>query len=493
MDRSDESKERVSSTEPTEPKGFSRREFLKIAGAAGAAVGLGAGGLGGVLAGCGSESATTTTTGATTTSAAAATTTAAPTTTTSAAATTTSVTAAAEAGRPIKLGYVVPITGPLAPFASGAQWAKKHFEDAIADGLVLSDGKKHPFQVVLKDTQSDANRAGGITGDLANADKVDIVLAAGTPDTVNPALAVCEGFGCPMISNWSEWHSFVSQAPAEGFKWGYTFAFDDVGTFMNFTEVLKQAKTNNVLGLVLANDTDGITASKWAPGVFAGAGYKVIATDLYTPGAEDFTQQIATMKKAGCEVMVATMLTPDFTTMWTQAHQQSFRPKVAFGHKGLIFPESVVALGEMGYNLGCAGTWTPRAHFIDSLTGKNCQQIADEYEAFSGQQWSEALIISALFEWTVDIYKRVTDLESKQAVVDAIKTTNFKSILGSIDFTAPVKDMTRHPHPNCCVPVQAAGQWVKATSGKWKVDKLILYTTDPTAVEVEGTLQPLTY
>jgi branched-chain amino acid transport system substrate-binding protein len=491
MDRSDEAQEDMLSTGSEEPKGLSRREFLKIAGAAGVVVGLGTG-LGGALAACGGTN-TATTIATTATSAPGITTTTAPQTTTTAAVATTSVSAAAESGRPIKLGYVVPITGPLAPFASGAQWAKKHFEDAVADGMVLADKKKHPFQVVLKDTQSDANRAGQTTGDLVNSDKVDIVLAAGTPETVNPALAICEGFGCPMVSDWAEWHSFVSQAPADGFKWGYTFAFDDVGTCLNFCEVLKQAQTNNVLGLVLANDIDGITASKWAPEVFTGNGYKVVSTDLYTPGAEDFTQQLSTMKKAGCEVLVAVMLTPDFTTMWTQAHQQAFKPRVAFGHKGLIFPESVVALGEMGYNLCCAGTWTPHAHFVDSLTGMNCQEIADEYEAFSGQQWSEALIISALFEWTVDVFKRVSDIESKQAIVDTIKTTNFNSILGSIDFTAPVKDNTRHPHPNCCVPVQAAGQWIKATSGKWKVDKQILFTTDPTAVEVNGTLQPLVY
>ncbi len=64
----------------------SRREFLKIAGIAGAALGVGAG-LGGLLSACGGQESTTTTAGATTTTAAAATTTtaAAGTTTTAAA------------------------------------------------------------------------------------------------------------------------------------------------------------------------------------------------------------------------------------------------------------------------------------------------------------------------------------------------------------------------------------------------------------------------
>ncbi len=94
-----------------EGKSVSRREFLKIAGIAGAAVGVGAG-LGGALAACGgTEETTTTTAGATTTTAAPAT------TTTTAAASTTTVSAGPEAGRDISSGLVSPKTGPLADFA----------------------------------------------------------------------------------------------------------------------------------------------------------------------------------------------------------------------------------------------------------------------------------------------------------------------------------------------------------------------------------------
>ena len=98
----------------SEEKAVSRRQFLKIAGVAGASIGV-AGGLGGLVAACGSNGTTTTTGPATT--AGATTTTAGAATTTTAAAATTTVSAAAEAGREIKVGVVVPKTGPLAAFA----------------------------------------------------------------------------------------------------------------------------------------------------------------------------------------------------------------------------------------------------------------------------------------------------------------------------------------------------------------------------------------
>src|SRR5450759_518931 len=96
-------------------KPVSRREFLKVAGIAGATIGAGAG-LGGLVSACGGTTTTTTAAPATTTTAAA------ETTTTAVAETTTTVTAGVETGREIKLGYVAPITGNLAIFGVADQY-----------------------------------------------------------------------------------------------------------------------------------------------------------------------------------------------------------------------------------------------------------------------------------------------------------------------------------------------------------------------------------
>ena len=108
-----EKRNEANDARPESGRGYSRREFLKLTGIAGAAVGTGAG-LGGLLAACGGTS--TTTTGATTA------TTAASTTSASQAATTTSVSAAVEQGRELKLGFVSPLTGNLATFGTADQY-----------------------------------------------------------------------------------------------------------------------------------------------------------------------------------------------------------------------------------------------------------------------------------------------------------------------------------------------------------------------------------
>ncbi len=103
-------------------KTVSRRDFLKIAGVAGASIGV-AGGLGGVLAACGgTEESTTTTAAATTTTGAAST------DTTMAGETTTSVSTEAEMGAEVKLGFVTPLTGGLASFGRPGQLLRGQVE-----------------------------------------------------------------------------------------------------------------------------------------------------------------------------------------------------------------------------------------------------------------------------------------------------------------------------------------------------------------------------
>lgn len=89
--------------ETSSSKRLSRRDFLKMAGAAGAGIGV-AGGLGGLLAACDPGDETTTTADATSSTAAGAA--GAP----SADETTTSASTSAEMGGEIKCCYVVPLT-----------------------------------------------------------------------------------------------------------------------------------------------------------------------------------------------------------------------------------------------------------------------------------------------------------------------------------------------------------------------------------------------
>ena len=81
----------------------------------------------------------------------------------------------------IKIGYVAPQTGPLAPFGEADKWVIEQMKAAFKDGITVG-GKKLPVEIVLKDSQSNPNRAGEVANDLILKDRVALMLTAGASD-----------------------------------------------------------------------------------------------------------------------------------------------------------------------------------------------------------------------------------------------------------------------------------------------------------------------
>jgi branched-chain amino acid transport system substrate-binding protein len=90
-------------------------------------------------------------------------------------------------GARIKLGYVSPQSGPLAAFAE-------------ADNFILSNFARPKvaanFEVIVKDSQSNPNRAAEVAQELIIDDEVDMMLVASTPETTNPVATTAKPKAC---------------------------------------------------------------------------------------------------------------------------------------------------------------------------------------------------------------------------------------------------------------------------------------------------------
>src|SRR5262249_2253741 len=100
----------------------------------------------------------------------------------------------------IRLGYVSPQTGPLAPFAEADAFVVGGVREALKGGVSIG-GKSYPVEIVVKDSQSNPNRAADVANDLIQSDQVDIMLVASPPETTNTVSDQCEIAGMPCISN----------------------------------------------------------------------------------------------------------------------------------------------------------------------------------------------------------------------------------------------------------------------------------------------------
>lgn len=160
-------------TESVAKTPLTRRDFLKTAGITGLALGA-TGGLGGVLAACGDDDGGDAGGGE-------------------------------GQGRPIKVGFVAPLTGPLAAFGETDQWLVTKWGEAVKDGVECGDGQVHPIEIIIKDSQSDSNRAATVAGDLVTNDGIDVMMVASTPDTVSPVADQAEALQVPCVSNDCPW------------------------------------------------------------------------------------------------------------------------------------------------------------------------------------------------------------------------------------------------------------------------------------------------
>ena len=306
------------------------------------------------------------------------------------------------AARPLKIGYVSPQTGPLAGFAEADSYILAGVKETLKDGLTLG-GETYPVEILVRDSQSNPNRAAEVAKDLIVNDKIDLMTVASTPETTNPVSTQCEIEEIPCISTVAPWQPYFigRQAnPGDPKSWkpfDSTFHFfwglEDV--IAAYTNMWGQVQTNKAVGGLFPNDGDG---NAWGdkvvgfPPVLDKLGYKLADPGRYQDLNDDFSAQIAAFKQADCQIITGVVIPPDFTTFWNQANQKGFKPKVASVGKALLFPSA-----RRGARQDAATTSRPRsggrrAHpFKSSLTGVSAAELAKGYEQASGKQWTQQI------------------------------------------------------------------------------------------------------
>ena len=387
----------------------------------------------------------------------------------------------------IKIGHVSPKTGPLAGFGEADGFILGQVRDILNKGLV-SDGTTYKVEIISKDSQSSASRASEVAAELILGDKVNLIVASATPDTTNPVADQAEVNEVPCITTNCPWQPYFfgrKGDPAKGFTWTYHFFWgleDVIGAFLALWDELP---TNKVVGGLFPNDADGNAwgdAKLGLPPALAQAGYKLIDPGRYQVMNNDFTSQISAFKAAGCEIVTGNMIPPDFATFWSQAAQQGFKPKIVTIGKALLFPSVIDSLGQRGDGLTSEIWWTPNHPYKSGLTGQSAKDLTDTYMKATNRPWTQPIGFQhAMFEVAIDVLKRTKDVNDPNSILDAIVTTNYKSIVGPVQWTGqPVKNVTKTP--------LVAGQWQRKDG---KFDLIIAENKTAPDIPVGGKLRPL--
>lgn len=358
----------------------------------------------------------------------------------------------------LRIGHVSPQTGHLAAFGEADDFVLSQVRAALADGLVTVNGR-YAVEIITRDSQSNPSRAAEVAAGLILGDEVDLLVAASTPDTVNPVADQAEVNEVPCVTTDCPWQSYFfgrGGDPATGFAWTYHFFFGFDDAVAAFLALWDGAETNRTIGVLLPNDADGNAAAHPERGVipvYQGAGYRVVDPGRFAPMADDYSAVIASFKREGVEIITGAMVPPAFNTFWSQAGQQGFRPKVATVGKALLFPSAVEAIGRRADGLSTEIWWSPHHPFRSGLTGQSAAELAAAHHAHSARPWTQPIGFKhALFEVALDVLARAQDPTDPGAVVAAIRATDYRSVVGPVRWNgSPVPNVSRTP--------LVAGQW----------------------------------
>ncbi len=393
-------------------------------------------------------------------------------------------------GAKIRIGYVSPQSGPLAGFAES---------DAYNIEAFLASEAGANFEVIVKDSQSDPNRAAAVAKELIVDDEVNLMVVASTPETTNPVATTCEAEGMPVISTMAPWQPwFIGQQgnPGDPASWKpFNFAFhyfwgleDVIAVFLN---MWNQIETNKVVGGLFPNDADGNAWGNPEVGVgpgFAAQGYKLTDPGRYQNLNDDFSAQINAFKAANAEIVTGVVIPPDFTTFRNQALQQGFNPKIITVAKAILFPQSVEALGEAGHNLSSEVWWSAQHPFKSSITGKSAADLAADFTAKTSRPWTQPIgFVHSLFEVASNVMGRVSDVTDADAIAAAIAATDLDTMVGKVAWQG--EGVPPFAAANVTKTPLVGGQWRRKEDGTF--DLVIVDNQTAPAIPTGGKMEAL--
>ncbi len=388
----------------------------------------------------------------------------------------------------LKIGVVAPKTGPLALFSEHLDFVIEQIQRRY-HGAIEIGGVAHPLEIIVKDSQSNPNRASEVASELILKDGVDIMTSFGTPETANPVSDQCELNGIPSVSTDTpveSWFFGRNGDPKKGFDWSFNFFLnvpDLVGTYLGVWN--KVPGNKRTIGLLLANDNDGNAFASIMPGLLQKEKYSVIDPGRFDLPASNYSAQIAAFKKAGVDGVMMSLPAPEFAAFWNESAQQGMRPLFVTPGKGGEFPPAIYPFNERAENLSIEVWWDRSYPFDSSITAQTSLMLAEEFEAKSNRQASMALgYTHALFEVAIGALKRAQTLDSRASVRDALRDTKHSTVVGPIDFK-------KGTLPNTFNTPLVGGQWRRGK--KWPQELVIVDNTTSPGIPVGGAVEAIKY
>jgi branched-chain amino acid transport system substrate-binding protein len=235
---------------------------------------------------------------------------------------------AAQSGDPIKIGFSMALTGPLAPNGKQALLGAKIWEEEInAKGGLL--GRK--VELVNYDDQSNPANVPGIYTKLLDVDKVDLVNGPYGTNLIAPALPVVMqknkmliglfGLDANKEFHYTRYFSMISAGPkpSQAFTEGY------------FHVAAQQRPKPQTVALAAEDAEFSRNACEGARENARSYGFAIAYDKSFPPGTTDFSPIIRALQAADADLVVICSYPLSSVGILLAANELNFTPKMLGG------------------------------------------------------------------------------------------------------------------------------------------------------------------
>ncbi len=327
----------------------------------------------------------------------------------------------------IKVGAAVPLTGRYGSL--GAQ-VRAGYEIAVeqinAAGGVSVGGKKMPLELVLLDDESDATKTVSRMETLAGQGVVAYLGGAGS-DLHAAAASVAEKNKMPYLGVAFALHKIHEQ----GFRYLFSPFWKSPDIQQQTIDLLNSlpAAQRPKTAAIFQEKTDWgkEMAAAWTE-ASKPAGYQVVVSGEYAPGAKDFSDLVLKAKAANADIVFGLPTPPDGMTLVKQMKELGYTPKLTLLIRAPDPPIWTKNLGKDGDYVVLAPGWHHgvKAPGVQELNDAHTKKIGRPADPLTGPAYACVQILAAAIG-------RAGGLD-RDKIRDAIAATDMTTVLGPVKF-----------------------------------------------------------
>jgi len=340
----------------------------------------------------------------------------------------------AQAADPIRIGFGMALTGPLAANGKMSLLAMQIWEDDInAKGGLLG----RPVKLVYYDDQSSPAQVPGIYSKLLDVDKVDLIVSGYASTQIAAAMPVAIQHNRLFISlfgtainehfDYPKYFSMIPNGPTP--KPAFTRGFFKVAEGQN--------PKPQTIAIASADAEFGRNACEGAHQNAEASGFKIIYEKSYPPTTTDFSPIVRAVQAANPDLFVVCSYPLDTVGIVKAMNEIGFKPKMWGGAMvGLQATAFKTQLGPMLNGIVNYDTWLP----VKSMQFPGSMELLKKYQERAAKEGGVDPLGYYMPVWAYAYLQVLGDaIESTKSLdddklADYIRGATFKTVVGDVKF-----------------------------------------------------------